>query len=173
MYAEKARFEEYEGEQQQLYYMLWAMSDVELNVLALDYTFRIHLNNPQDPEVMPLCRSLINDLVFYHFNDEEDFLMGKTIARDSLYKLADIANPKIKVAAPSSKSKKVTRKTTVKAKRSTTAKIQADKNKNIYYTPTTIIGKTKNSAACGMKPLLKEMNAKQKQKEYKKAGIKY
>ncbi|MBK8342559.1 MAG: M48 family metalloprotease [Bacteroidetes bacterium] len=173
VYAEKARFEEYEGEQQQLYYMLWAMSDVELNVLALDYTFRIHLNNPQDPEVMPLCRSLINDLVFYHFNDEEDFLMGKTIARDSLYKLADIANPKIKVAAPSSKSKKVTRKTTVKAKRSTTAKIQADKNKKHLLYAYNDYWENKEFRRMWNEAVTERDEREAEAKEYKKAGIKY
>ncbi len=173
VYAEKARFEEYEGEQQQLYYMLWAMSDVELNVMALDYTFRIHLNNPQDPEVMPLCRSLINDLVFYHFNDEEDFLMGKTIARDSLYKLADIANPKIKVAAPSSKSKKVTRKTTVKAKRSTTAKIQADKNKKHLLYVYNDYWENKEFRRMWNEAVTERDEREAEAKEYKKAGIKY
>lgn len=173
VYAEKARFEEYEGEQQQLYYMLWAMSDVELNVLALDYTFRIHLNNPQDPEVMPLCRSLINDLVFYHFNDEEDFLMGKTIARDSLYKLADIANPKIKVAAPSSKSKKVTRKTTVKAKRSTTAKIQADKNKKHLLYVYNDYWENKEFRRMWNDAVTERDEREAEAKKYKKAGIKY
>ncbi len=173
VYAEKARFEEYEGEQQQLYYMLWAMSDVELNVMALDYTFRIHLNNPQDPEVMPLCRSLINDLVFYHFNDEEDFLMGKTISRDSLYKLADIANPKIKVAAPSSKSKKVTRKTTVKAKRSTTAKIQADKNKKHLLYVYNDYWENKEFRRMWNDAVTERDEREAEAKEYKKAGIKY
>jgi len=135
VYAEKARFEQYEGEQQQLYYLLWAISDVELNVMALDYTFHAYLKSPQDKELLPLCRALINDLVFYHFNDEDDFLIGKTISHDSLYLLADIANPKIKVAPPSTTSKKITRKTTVRSKRSTAAKTQADKNKkHLLYT---------------------------------------
>lgn len=135
VYAEKARFEQYEGEQQQLYYLLWAISDVELNVMALDYTFRVHLKSPKDVELLPLCEALINDLVFYHFNDADDFLIGKSITRDSLYSLADIANPKIKVAPPSTKSKKITRKTTVRSKRTTAAKTQADKNKkHLLYT---------------------------------------
>jgi beta-barrel assembly-enhancing protease len=173
IYAEKARFEDYEGEQQQLYYMLWAMSDVELNVMALDYTFRIHLNYPQDPEVMPLCRSLINDLVFYHFNDEDDFFMGKNIPRDSLYLLADIANPKLKVAPPSSKTKKTTRKTTVKSKRATTAKIQADKNKKHLLYTYNEYWENKDFRRMWNDAVAERDLREQEAKDFKRAGIKY
>ncbi|MBK7037959.1 MAG: hypothetical protein IPH42_16885 [Bacteroidetes bacterium] len=47
VYAEKARFETYEGEQQQLYFLLWAMNDVELNVMSLNYAFNLHLKYPR------------------------------------------------------------------------------------------------------------------------------
>lgn len=134
VYAEKARFEDYEGEQQQLYYQLWALSDVELNVMSLVYNFDLYLKHPEDPELLPQCQALVNDLVFYHFNDEDDFLIGKTISRDSLYMLADIANPKLKVAPPSKPSKAKTKKTNVKSKRTTTTKTQSDKyKKHLLY----------------------------------------
>ena len=90
VYAEKARFETYEGEQQQLYFLLWAMNDVELNVMSLNYAFNLHLKYPEDKEILPICESLVNDLVFYHFNDEHDFYEDKTISKDSLYALSDI-----------------------------------------------------------------------------------
>ncbi|HNE46104.1 MAG TPA: M48 family metallopeptidase [Chitinophagales bacterium] len=129
VYAEKARFEDYEGEQQQLYYLLWAINDAELNTMALLYNFKLHLKYPEDPEIIPQCQALVNDMVFYHFNDEEDFLMGKNISTDSLYLLSDQANPKLKVAPPSSTSKVKTRKASVRSKRTTAAKVKIDKNK--------------------------------------------
>lgn len=133
-YAEKARFEDYEGQQQQLYFLLWAMHDVEFNVMALLYTFERHLENPDDPELLPLCQTLVNDLVYYHFNDEYDFKIGATIPRDSLYILSDIANPKLKVAPPSKTSKVKTRKASVRSKRTPQEKIQKDKyKKHLLY----------------------------------------
>jgi len=133
-YAEKARFEDYEGQQQQLYYLLWAIHDVELNVMALLYNFNLHVKYPDDKEVLPVCQSLMNDIVYYHFNDEDDFMIGKSISRDSLYALSDIANPKLKVAPPSTKSKVKTKKAVVRSKRTTTEKIQKDKyKKHLLY----------------------------------------
>ncbi len=133
-YAEKARFEDYEGQQQQLYFLLWAMYDVEFNVMSLLYTFQLHLDYPDDPEILPLCQTLVNDLVYYHFNDEDDFKIGETISRDSLYLLSDIANPKLKVAPPSKTSKVKTRKASVRSKRTSQEKIQKDKyKKHLLY----------------------------------------
>lgn len=133
-YAEKARFENYEGQQQQLYFLLWAITDVELNVMALEYNFSLFLRNPQDSDILDQCQALVNDLVFYHFNDEDDFLIGKSISRDSLYLLSDIANPKLKVTPPSKKTTVKTRKATVSNKRTTQEKTQVDKyKKHLLY----------------------------------------
>lgn len=133
-YAEKARFENYEGQQQQLYFLLWAISDVELNVMALEYNFSLFLRNPQDSDILDQCQALVSDLVFYHFNDEDDFLIGQTISRDSLYLLSDIANPKLKVTPPSKKTTVKTRKATVSNKRTTQEKTQVDKyKKHLLY----------------------------------------
>lgn len=173
VYAEKARFEDYEGEQQQLYFMLWAMNDVELNVMALDYTFRIHLDHPEDPEVLPLCRSLVNDLVFYHFNDEDDFLRDQTISRDSLYKLSDIANPKLKVAPPSTKTKKITRKTTVRAKRTTTEKIKSDKYKKHLLYVYNDYWEMKDFRRMWTDAVMERDLREEEAKAYKRAGIAY
>ena len=124
-YAEKAHFEDFEGQQQQLYYLLWAMNDVELNVMALNYTYNLHRKFPNDPEIMPLCKTLVNDLVVYHFDNEDFFLKNDSISIDSLSKLADIGNPKIKL----SKTKKTT------TKKSTTKKSIASKSKTATTKP--------------------------------------
>lgn len=129
IYSEKARFEKYEGEQQQLYFLLWAMNDVELNVMALDYTFGLHLKYPDDKEIMPFCEALVNDLVFYHFNDAHDFYEDKTISKNSMHVLANLANPKIKVVISETSTRKTRKTTTAKNKRASTEKIRADKSK--------------------------------------------
>lgn len=128
-YAEKARFENYEGQQQQLYYLLWAISDAELNVMALQYNFSLFLKHPMDSDILDQCQALVNDLVFYHFNDEHDFFIDKEISRDSLYALADIANPKLKVIPPGKTSSVKTRKVNIANKRTTPEKTQTDKYK--------------------------------------------
>ncbi len=173
VYAEKARFETYEGEQQQLYFLLWAMNDVELNVMALNYSFNLHLKYPEDQEIMPICKSLVNDLVFYHFNDAHDFYEDKTISRDSLYTLSDNANPKLKVVISEKSTKKTRKTTTVRAKRASTEKIRADKYKKplLYayydYWKNPDFRKLWNTAVDERD--LREQNAK----DYRKAGIKY
>ncbi|MFI5172777.1 MAG: M48 family metallopeptidase [Chitinophagales bacterium] len=173
VYAEKARFETYEGQQQQLYFMLWAMNDVELNVMALDYTFGLHLKYPDDKEIMPLCEALVNDLVFYHFNDAHDFYETETIPRDSLYELAAIANPKIKVVINEKSTRKTRKTTTAKNKRASTEKIRADKSKKhlLYayydYWENKEFRKLWNDAVTERDE--REANIK----ELKKAGVKY
>lgn len=133
-YAEKARFEDYEGQQQQLFFLLWAVHDVELNVMSLLYNYSLHKQYPDDKEILPMCQALVNDLIYYHFNDEDDFKIGEQISRDSLYILSDIANPKLKVAPPSKTSKVKTRKAVVRSKRTSTEKIQKDKyKKHLLY----------------------------------------
>ena len=173
VYAEKARFETYEGEQQQLYFLLWAMNDVELNVMSLNYAFNLHLKYPEDKEILPICESLVNDLVFYHFNDEHDFYEDKTVSRDSLYALSDIANPKIKVVISEKSTKKSRKTATVRSKRASTEKIRADKYKKplLYayydYWENKDFRKLWNDAVAERDE--REANAK----AYKKAGIKY
>ncbi len=129
-YAEKAPFQEYEGQQQQLYYLLWGLNDVELNVLSLVYTYRLHQKFPDDKEIMPLCKALVDDLVVYHFDADDFFLKNDTISRDSLSKLADIGNPKIKITSTKrTPYKKSTTKKTVAPKSATAAKPKIDKLK--------------------------------------------
>ena len=149
------------------------MNDVELNVMSLNYAFNFHLKYPEDKEILPICESLVNDLVFYHFNDEHDFYEDKTISKDSLYALSDIANPKIKVVISEKSTKKSRKTATVRSKRATTEKIRADKYKKplLYayydYWENKEFRKLWNDAVAARDE--REANAK----AYKKAGIKY
>ncbi|MEZ5014665.1 MAG: M48 family metalloprotease [Chitinophagales bacterium] len=116
VYAEKANFKEYEGEQQSLYFMLWAMKDVEMNVMSLLYTYNLYKQHPEDKELQPLCKTLINDLVVYHFDSDVYFLKNDSISRDSLYVLSDKNNPKVDISKvrKTGFKKTTTRKTTTR-----------------------------------------------------------
>lgn len=119
-YAEAAKFLDYEGEQEQLYYMLQNMSNAELSVLALDYTYRTHLQNPKDKELMPLCKSMVADITKYYFDDDNEFKKNSTISRDSLQAQANrnVArvdpNKPVKKKTTSTTKKVITKKTTSK-----------------------------------------------------------
>ncbi len=121
-YAEAAKFLDYEGEQEQIYYMLQNMSNAELSVLALEYTYKTHLQNPKDKELMPLCRTMVADLSEYYFADDNEFKKNSTIARDSLQALADKNVARVDPKKPA--KKKTTSSTTKKVitKKSTTKK---------------------------------------------------
>ncbi len=91
-YAEVADYEAYEGEQQQLYFMLAKMNNAELNTLAIIYIYKLYKKSPDDKELKDLLETLISELVSIHFKDESVFRKGDTIAEQTLIELADQEN---------------------------------------------------------------------------------
>jgi hypothetical protein len=101
------------------------------------------------------------------------FLRDQTVSRDSLYKLSDIANPKLKVAPPSTKTKKITRKTTVRAKRTTTEKIKSDKYKKHLLYVYNDYWEMKDFRRMWTDAVMERDLREEEAKAYKRAGIAY
>lgn len=130
-YAEAAKFHDYEGEQEQIYYMLQNMSNAELSVLALEYTYKTHLQNPKDKELIPLCKTMVEDLSEYYFEDDNEFKKNSTITRDSLQAQAN--RNVVRVDPNKTTKKKTTTSTTKKViTKKTTSKKSTNKTLETY-----------------------------------------
>ncbi len=77
----KRLYEDYrkmEGQQQQVYYLLYELNATEMNVLALRYAWTLHRSHPEDLSLRDMCHRLFNDLT-----QEQEKRPGDFISFDS------------------------------------------------------------------------------------------
>ena len=66
-------FENEDGEIQRLYYFFNHMKNDELNVLALQYAWKLMRTYPKDPEMKKIANDLFQEMVDNHYESETEF----------------------------------------------------------------------------------------------------
>jgi hypothetical protein len=86
-------YKKIEGNSQQLFYFLKKIEDKELNVLALNYLWKIHQQYPDDKYISDITYNIFHDMVFEHGAKPEEF--QKTL-KDSIAEYNNISEEEYK-----------------------------------------------------------------------------
>lgn len=75
------RYQNIEGQSQQLYHLFSTIDRLQLNVLALSYAWKLYSENPDDRYLKTICQDLVRDLVNEHsILDPHEHFYDKGIA---------------------------------------------------------------------------------------------
>lgn len=109
---ESCRYTKVQGEEQQLYYLLYNMKNVERNALAAKYLYDQAKKHPQDKELKSMLDDALYDLYSYHEFDKKGFSKEGPSAKaaEALNKakndtLSNEANKPVANAKPNKKNK--------------------------------------------------------------------
>lgn len=112
-------YKKIEGESQQVYHLFHKLNTKEFTILALRETWKAHLQQPEDPELLAMSKDLGYLLAIKHELDADDFLTTEKIGEYAL-KLQQQTDS-LKTAPPPTEQKKENKPTK-------TQKIKEEKN---------------------------------------------